>query len=319
MRGARVLVAGGAGFLGSNLCTRLLLDGVEVICLDNFSTGKLANLNGLDELGKLTVFEHDVTVPTSIDGPLDVVLNLASPASPADYLRLPLETLKAGALGTFALLDLAREKNARFVLASTSEAYGDPLVHPQPESYWGNVNPVGPRSVYDEAKRFAEAATMATARMHGVSVGIARIFNTYGPRMRSDDGRAIPNFIRQAMSGDPLTVTGNGSQTRSVCYVTDLVDGLVRLIEEPSVCGPLNIGNPEELQILEIARRVRAAVGSRSEIEFVPRPVDDPSVRRPDVTLADRLLDWQPRVGLDEGLAATVAWFRDQLQTERRA
>jgi dTDP-glucose 4,6-dehydratase len=304
------VVTGGAGFLGSHLCERLLDDGYEVVCLDNFVTGTPANVAHLAETGPFRLVRSDVTEHVYVAGEVDLVLHFASPASPVDYLRLPIHTLKVGAIGTLHTLGLAREKGARFVLASTSEAYGDPQVHPQPESYWGHVNPVGPRGVYDEAKRFAEAMTMAYRRTHGVDTGIVRIFNTYGPRMRPDDGRAIPTFISQALAGQPLTVAGDGLQTRSVCYVDDLVEGIVRLARA-DLAGPVNIGNPQELTVLALAERIRDLVGAASPIEFVPRPQDDPTVRQPDITLARTELGWEPRIPLDEGLKSTIAWMRD--------
>jgi dTDP-glucose 4,6-dehydratase len=304
------VVTGGAGFLGSHLCERLLLDGYEVVCLDNFVTGSPANVAHLAETGPFRLVRANVTEHVYVAGEVDLVLHFASPASPVDYLRLPIHTLKVGAIGTLHTLGLAREKGARFILASTSEAYGDPQVHPQPETYWGHVNPVGPRGVYDEAKRFAEAMTMAYRRTHEVDTGIVRIFNTYGPRMRPDDGRAIPTFIRQALRDEPLTVAGDGLQTRSVCYVSDLVEGIVRLARS-ALAGPVNIGNPQELTVLELAERIRALVGARSPVQFVPRPQDDPTVRQPDITLARQELGWEPRVPLDEGLKTTIEWIRE--------
>lgn len=306
----RVLVAGGAGFIGSALCERLLLDGYEVLCLDNYSTGSPRNIEHLWQLGAFTYLMGDVTERLAIPGPVDVVLHLASPASPKDYARLAIETLKAGSAGTLNCLELAREKEARFILASTSEVYGDPHVHPQPEGYWGNVNPTGPRSMYDEAKRFAEALTTSYRHRLAANTGIARIFNCYGPRMRPNDGRAIPTFIWQALRGDPLTVTGDGGQTRSVCYVNDLVDGLLCLVES-DVAGPVNLGNPEEISMLQLAERIRAAVGSESRIEFIPRPPDDPAMRCPDISLAREILGWEPLTDLDRGLNLTITWYRD--------
>ena len=308
----RALVAGGAGFIGSALCERLLLDGYEVLCLDNYSTGNPRNIEHLSRLGSFTYQEGDVSDRLAIQGPLDVVLHLASPASPQDYARLSIETLKAGSVGTLNCLELAREKRARFVLASTSEIYGDPHVHPQPEGYWGNVNPIGPRSMYDEAKRFAEALTTSYRGRHGTNTGIARIFNCYGPKMRPKDGRAIPTFIWQALRGEVLTVTGDGSQTRSVCYVDDLVAGLVCLTES-DIPGPVNLGNPEEISMLELAKHIREAVGSESRIEFIPLPPDDPKMRCPDISLARELLGWEPVTNLDDGLKPTISWFRDLL------
>jgi len=306
----RAVLTGGAGFLGSHLGERLLNDGFEVLCLDNFLTGTPVNVEHLMELGPFRLVRADVTDYVHIVGGVDYVLHFASPASPIDYLQLPIETLKVGSIGTLHTLGLAKEKGARYLLASTSEAYGDPQVHPQPETYWGHVNPVGPRGVYDEAKRFAEAMTMAYGRHHGVDTTIVRIFNTFGPRMRPDDGRAIPTFIRQAIKGEPLTVAGDGSQTRSVCYVDDLIDGVVRLLGSGHP-GPMNIGNPHELSVLALAETIRDAVGSSSDITFVPRPQDDPTVRQPDISLAQSVLGWQPVVPLHEGLKRTIAWFRD--------
>ncbi|MFI7481872.1 UDP-glucuronic acid decarboxylase family protein [Kocuria sp. M1R5S2] len=307
----RAVVTGGAGFLGSHLCTELRRREVEVVCLDNFLTGSAANIEHLVGDPGFRLVQCDVTDYVHVPGDVDLVLHFASPASPIDYLKLPIHTLKVGSIGTHHALGLAKDKGARFVLASTSEVYGDPQVHPQPESYWGHVNPVGPRGVYDEAKRFAEALTVAYRAEHGVDTGIVRIFNTFGPRMRPFDGRAIPTFIRQALAGEPLTVAGDGSQTRSVCYVSDLVRGILALAGRGHA-GPVNIGNPHELSVLRIARDVLAATGSASEIEFVDRPVDDPKVRRPDTTLATELLDWAPEVSWAEGLAHTVEWFREQ-------
>jgi dTDP-glucose 4,6-dehydratase len=306
----RALVTGGAGFLGSHLCERLIAEGWDVVCVDSLLTGQRGNLDALAGHERFAYVEHDVTEPLSLSGSLDRVLHLASPASPADYLRWPIETLRVGAVGTLNALELATAKEATFFLASTSESYGDPLINPQPETYWGNVNPVGPRSVYDEAKRYAEAATMAYHRAHGLHVNIARIFNTYGPRMRPDDGRAVPSFIRQALAGEPLTVHGDGSQTRSLCYVEDLIDGLFRLITSEHV-GPINVGNPAEITVRELAEAVRKATGSSSRIDLVERPVDDPERRCPDISRARALLGWEPLVPLEEGLARTTAWARD--------
>ncbi|AWH92703.1 NAD-dependent epimerase/dehydratase family protein [Dietzia lutea] len=306
---ARAVVTGGAGFLGSHLCTELRRRGVEVVALDNFLTGTPDNLAHLAADTGFQLMERDVTDYVHVPGPVDLVLHFASPASPIDYLKLPIHTLRVGSQGTHNALGLARDKGARFVLASTSEVYGDPLVHPQPETYWGNVNPVGPRGVYDEAKRYAEALTEAYRTTHGVDTAIVRIFNTFGPRMRPHDGRAIPTFIRQALRGEELTVAGDGSQTRSVCFVDDLVRGILALAESGHA-GPMNIGNPNELEVLRIARDVIEAVGSSSRIRYIDRPVDDPQVRRPDTALATEALGWEPAVPWAEGLARTVEWFR---------
>ncbi|HMA46796.1 MAG TPA: UDP-glucuronic acid decarboxylase family protein [Frankiaceae bacterium] len=306
----RAVVTGGAGFLGSHLCERLLRDGCEVVCLDNFVTGTPANVAHLVEDPAFRLVRCDVTDYVHVGGPVDLVLHFASPASPVDYLQLPIQTLKVGSIGTLHALGLAREKAARFVLASTSEVYGDPQVHPQPEDYWGHVNPVGPRGVYDEAKRYAEALTMAYHRTHAVDTGIVRIFNSHGPRMRPNDGRAIPAFATQALRGAPITVAGDGGQTRSVIYVDDMVEGVVRFARSGHP-GPMNIGNPHELSVLELAELIREVAGSDSPITFVPRPQDDPTVRQPDITLARRVLGWQPRIDLRAGLERTVAWFRD--------
>jgi dTDP-glucose 4,6-dehydratase len=304
----RVVVTGGAGFLGSHLCTRLVAEGREVICLDNLLTGNAGNIGHLQGADGFRFVRCDVTDFVHVPGPVDAVLHFASPASPIDYLKLPIETLKVGSLGTLHGLGLAMEKGARFVLASTSEVYGDPQVHPQPESYWGHVNPVGPRGVYDEAKRFSEALTTAYRTSNGVDTGIVRIFNTYGPRMRPDDGRAIPTFMCQALAGRPLTVAGDGSQTRSICFVDDLVTGILALMRS-GFPGPVNIGNPDEMSVLELAERIIALTGSSSTVEFVDRPVDDPCVRRPDTTLAQQMLGWQPKVPWQDGLARTAEWF----------
>ena len=308
----RAVVTGGAGFLGSHLCQRLLLEGFEVLCLDSFLTGAPANVEHLRDLGPFRLVRCDVTEYVHVPGPVDYVCHFASPASPIDYLQLPIETLKVGSTGTLHTLGLAKEKGARYFLASTSEAYGDPQVHPQPETYWGHVNPVGPRGVYDEAKRFAEAMTMAYRRHHGVDTAIVRIFNTFGPRMRPNDGRAIPAFITQALRGEPVTVAGDGSQTRSVCYVDDLIEGIVRLLFS-DLAGPVNIGNPYEISMHDLATRIIGLTGSHSEIVYVPRPEDDPSVRQPDITLARTALGWEPKVALDEGLKRTIEWFEDAL------
>jgi dTDP-glucose 4,6-dehydratase len=308
----RVLVTGGAGFIGSHLCGFLLGRGADVICMDNFITGAAENIAHLDANPRFALVRHDVTQYIDVAGPLDWVLHVASPASPRDYLELPIQTLKVGALGTYRALGLAKAKGARFLLTSTSEVYGDPLVHPQREDYWGNVNPIGPRGVYDEAKRFAEAMTMAYHRAHGVDTRIVRIFNTYGPRMRLEDGRAIPAFVGQALRGQPVTVFGDGSQTRSFQYVDDLIDGIWRLMQAP-VTDPVNIGNPQEMTLLELAKRIIRLTGSSSEIVFRPLPVDDPKVRQPDITRARTLLGWQPRVDTEEGLRLTIEWFRTRL------
>ncbi len=304
----KVLVTGGAGFIGSHLCDFLLGKDCEVVCMDNLLTGSLENIAHIQD-PRFVFVEYDVTNFISIKGGVDYVLHFASPASPIDYLELPIQTLKVGSLGTHRALGLAKARHAGFLLASTSEVYGDPLVHPQREDYWGNVNPVGPRGVYDEAKRFAEAMTMAYHRVHEVNTRIVRIFNTYGGRMRLTDGRAIPTFIRQALRNEPLTVYGDGSQTRSFTYISDLVDGIWRLMHAP-VNDPVNIGNPREMTLLELAKHVIHATGSTSDIVFRPLPVDDPKVRQPDIGRARRLLGWEPTVELEEGLARTLEWYR---------
>ncbi|MEU9984516.1 UDP-glucuronic acid decarboxylase family protein [Streptomyces sp. NPDC050856] len=306
------VVTGGAGFVGSHLCTALLDAGTEVTCVDDFSTGQRANISALLDRPGFTLVEANVSEPFAVRRPPDLVLHFASPASPADYLRLPLHTLEAGSLGTRHALALAHGSGARFLLASTSEVYGDPQQHPQNERYWGNVNPVGPRSVYDEAKRFGEALTTAQADAHGTDTGIVRLFNTYGPRMRGHDGRAVPTFVRQALAGEPLTVTGDGRQTRSLCYVDDTVRGVLAAAAS-GLRGPVNIGNPAEVTMLDLARLVIALTGSRSEIRFIERPTDDPAVRCPDITLARDKLGWEPRVAAEEGLRRTIAWFRGHL------
>jgi len=308
----RILVTGGAGFIGSHLCEFLLAHGHEVVCMDNLLTGATDNIERLSADPRFSFVKHDVTGYLVVEGSLDYVLHFASPASPHDYLEMPIQTLKVGALGTHRTLGLAKAKRAAFLLASTSEVYGDPLVHPQREDYWGNVNPIGPRGVYDEAKRFAEALTMAYHRFHGVDTRIVRIFNTYGERMRLDDGRAIPAFITQALAGKPMTVYGDGSQTRSFQYISDLVDGIWRLMQAP-VTVPVNIGNPHEMTLLALAEKIRRLAGSPSEIVFEPLPEDDPKVRQPDIGRARTLLDWEPRVDVDEGLGRTIAWFRTRL------
>jgi dTDP-glucose 4,6-dehydratase len=305
----RVVVTGGAGFIGSHLCETLLHKGDEVVCLDSFLTGTPSNVAHLMDHPRFTLQHCDLVHYVHVPGPVDLVLHFASPASPIDYLKLPLETLKVGSIGTWHALGLAKDKHARFVLASTSEVYGDPQVHPQPEDYWGHVNPVGPRGVYDEAKRYGEALTMAYRRAEGLDTAIVRLFNTYGPRMRPNDGRAIPTFVRQALAGEPVTVAGDGSQTRSVCYVSDTVAGILALADS-DLAGPVNIGNPDERSVLSIAQDVIAAAGSASPVRLIERPVDDPEVRRPDTTLARERLGWTPQVGWREGLEQTVAWFR---------
>ncbi len=305
----RVLITGAAGFLGSHLTDRFLADGHTVIGVDNFLTGRPENIAHLAGHDRFRLIQQDVTTHLSIPEPLDGILHFASPASPVDYLRFPIQTLKVGSLGTHNALGLARATGARFLLASTSEVYGDPKVHPQPETYWGNVNPVGPRGVYDEAKRFAEAMTMAYHRAHGVETRIVRIFNTYGPRMREHDGRVVSNFIVQALRGEPLTVYGSGSQTRSFCFVSDLVDGITRLFHSDRV-DPTNIGNPNEFTIRELAARVLRLTGSSSPLREEPLPVDDPMVRQPDITHASTILGWEPTVQLEEGLRRTIAFFQ---------
>ncbi|MDI7274985.1 MAG: SDR family oxidoreductase [Anaerolineae bacterium] len=318
----RILVTGGAGFIGSHLCDRLLAEGHQVVAMDNLVTGSTRNIEHLAGHGGFRFIKHDVTEYIYLEGQLDAVLHLASLPSPVDYLEQPIKTLKVGALGTHKALGLARAKGARFLLASTSEVYGDPRVHPQAEAYWGNVNPVGPRGVYDESKRFAEALAMAYRRTHGVDTRIARIFNTYGPRMRLDDGRVVPNFVSQALRGEPLTVYDDGTRTRSFCYISDMVEGLYRLLLS-DVGEPVNLGNPQEMTILEFARLIGRLSGSRSEVQFVrprdERTADDPNRRCPDITRARTLLGWQPVVPVEEGLRLTIAWFRDRLAEETRA
>jgi dTDP-glucose 4,6-dehydratase len=310
--GARVVVTGGAGFLGSHLSDALLEAGSHVVCLDNFSTGSEDNIAHLVGHERYDVFKHDVTSYLAVPGPVDVVLHLASPASPVDYLRLPIQTLKVGSLGTHNALGLAKEKHARFLMASTSEVYGDPQVHPQPETYWGHVNPIGPRGVYDEAKRFSEAIAFAYHRTHGVDIRVPRIFNTYGPRMRMDDGRAIPTFVKQALDGDPVVVHGDGKQTRSICFVDDLIAGLIAFLVTDDVTGPLNLGSEHEVTVLELAEMVITATGSSSPIVFAPRPEDDPQVRRPDLRLAKELIGWDATVTPVDGIDRTVAWYRER-------
>ncbi|CAN5732328.1 SDR family oxidoreductase [soil metagenome] len=308
MSGRRVVVTGGAGFLGSHRCDSLLAGGDEVVAIDNLSTGKLANIEHLFGHDGFTFVRHDVSTYVWVPGTVDAVLHFASPASPRDYLELPIPTLKVGSLGTHNTLGLAKDKGARYLLASTSEVYGDPQVHPQPETYWGHVNPVGPRGVYDEAKRFAEAMTMAYHRAHGIDVRIARIFNTYGPRLRPGDGRLVSNFLVQALRGKPLTVYGEGKQSRSFCYVEDEVRGLLALLDADYV-GPVNVGNPEEHTVAELAGIILEVTGSSSPLVFDPLPVDDPAQRRPDLTLARSLLGWEPTVELRDGLARTSTWL----------
>jgi dTDP-glucose 4,6-dehydratase len=305
---ARIVVTGGAGFLGSHICETLVRRGDDVVAIDNLLTGSVDNISHLFGEKGFVFVEHDVTNFVHVSGPVDAVMHFASPASPVDYLEYPIKTLKVGSLGTHKTLGLAKDKGARYMLASTSEVYGDPKVHPQTEDYWGHVNPVGPRGVYDEAKRFAEAMTMAYHRSHGVDVRIVRIFNTYGPRIRPNDGRVVSNFLVQALDGKPLTVYGNGSQTRSFCYVDDEVRGILALLDSSHV-GPVNIGNPNEFTVLELAQRVIDITGSSSEIVYEPLPVDDPTQRQPDISLARRVLGWEPLVPLDEGLRHTAAWL----------
>jgi len=308
----RVVVSGGAGFLGSALCRALLARGDEVVCVDNFVTGREDNIRELMDDPRFAFVLHDVSLPVTVDGAVDAVMHLASPASPKDFTEIPIKILKVGSLGTHNLIGLARAKEARFFLASTSEVYGDPLVHPQPETYWGNVNPIGPRGVYDEAKRFAEAMTMAYHRQHGVDVRIVRIFNTYGPRMRPDDGRVVSNFIVQALQGEPLTLYGDGRQTRSFTYLDDEIRGFLALLDSDYV-GPVNIGHPGEFTVAELAEIVIELTGSRSEVVHLPLPVDDPTRRQPDITLARTALGWEPEVPLRQGVASTIPWFRSQL------
>ena len=309
---ARILITGGAGFIGSHLCDYLLLKGHHVLCMDNFITGDIKNIEHIrDE--KFLFVKHDVTNYIYVEGKLDYILHFASPASPIDYLNHPIQTLKVGSLGTHKALGLAKEKNAVFVLASTSEVYGDPLVHPQKENYWGNVNPIGPRGVYDEAKRFAEAITMAYHTYHGLKTRIVRIFNTFGPRMRINDGRAVPTFISQALNGEDITVFGDGSQTRSFCYVSDLVEGIYRLMMSDE-SEPVNIGNPNEMTVLQLAERILKKTDNKSKIIFKPLPVDDPKQRRPDISKAKKLLKWEPVVSLEEGLDRTIEYFKEKLK-----
>ncbi len=307
----RVLVTGGAGFIGSYLCDRFLKEGCEVICIDNLITGSADNIGHIKD-SQFSFIHYDVTNYMYVQGKLDYILHFASPASPLDYLEYPIQTLKVGSLGTHKALGLAKEKRARFLLASTSEVYGDPLIHPQNEDYWGNVNPIGPRGVYDEAKRFSEALTMAYQRYHKVDTRIVRIFNTYGPRMRIKDGRAIPNFIAQALKGEDVTVFGDGTQTRSFCYITDLVEGIYRLLRSDYNL-PVNIGNPQEMTVMGLAQEIAALTGSKSAIVQLPLPEDDPKVRQPDITRAKRIFGWEPRVGLKEGLQHTIEYFKKRM------
>ena len=309
----RTLITGGAGFLGSHFCDYLIEKGHEVICIDNLSTGNMENISHLLGKKRFSFIQYDVTNYLHVDGELHNILHFASPASPIDYLRMPIQTLKVGSLGTHKALGLALSKKARFLLASTSECYGDPLVHPQTEDYWGNVNPVGPRGVYDEAKRFAESMTMAYHRYHGVETRIVRIFNTYGPRMRLEDGRALPAFMGQCLRGEDLTVFGDGTQTRSFCYVDDLVEGICRLLSSGEVY-PVNLGNPDEITLLDLAHRILGVTGSKSRIVHRPLPEDDPKLRRPDIGKAKRLLGWEPRVSLDEGLKRVLPYFRSKVR-----
>jgi dTDP-glucose 4,6-dehydratase len=313
---ARYLITGGAGFIGSHLCESFLSQGHDVICMDNYSTGAQQNIAGFASNRRFTFMDHNVSRYIEVHQPLDFVLHFASPASPVDYLELPIPTLKVGSLGTHNALGLAKAKSAVFLLASTSEVYGDPLVRPQHEEYWGNVNPVGPRGVYDEAKRFAEAMTMAYHRYHGLDTRIVRIFNTYGPRMRMQDGRVVPNFILQALKGEPLTVYGEGEQTRSFQYVDDLVAGIGRLLESGEHF-PVNIGNPHEMTVLQFAKKILELTASKSEIAYRPLPQDDPQVRQPDITKARKLLNWEPKVDLNEGLMKTIDYFRARLKGQQ--
>ncbi|NKZ09072.1 UDP-glucuronic acid decarboxylase family protein [Actinomadura latina] len=318
MRHPRAVVTGGSGFLGSHLCEALLAEGISVVCMDNLLTGTSRNIAHLTGRRDFTFLKRDLTEPVSVPGDVGCVFHLASAASPADYLRYPIQTLEVGSQGTRNALELAEAKGARFVLASTSEVYGDPLVHPQPESYWGNVNPVGPRSVYDEAKRFGEALTSAFRHSRGLDAAIVRIFNTYGPRMRPDDGRAIPTFLRQALTGEDLTVTGDGSQTRSICHVDDTVRGILALALAGHP-GPVNIGSPYEISMADLAQLIIELTGSPSGIRFIGRPEDDPRVRRPDTRLAEDVLGWRPRITVEEGLRSTIEWFGRELLVARTA
>ncbi|MCI0152614.1 UDP-glucuronic acid decarboxylase family protein [Dermacoccus nishinomiyaensis] len=308
----RIVITGGAGFLGSHLSETLVARGHEVVAVDNFVTGRRANVAQLEASGRFELIEHDVTEPFDVDGDVDGILHFASAASPVDYLKLPIETLRVGSQGTQNALELAARKGARLVFASTSEVYGDPQVHPQPETYWGHVNPVGPRGVYDEAKRYAEALVLAYRQARGVDAGIVRIFNTFGPRMRPNDGRAIPNFVRQALAGEPVTVSGDGEQTRSICYVDDLVAGILAMLLDTHDPGPVNIGNPHEISMRDLAQWIIELTGSSSTLEFIERPTDDPTVRRPDTSKAQRLLGWAPQVPVETGLQRTIEWFRTE-------
>jgi len=312
----RTLITGGCGFIGSHLCERFLAEGHDVVAVDNFITGRKENVAHLRTHQRFSVIEHDVSQPLTVDGPVDAVLHFASPASPVDYLHYPIQTLKVGSLGTHITLGLAKAKNARYLLASTSEVYGDPEQHPQREDYWGNVNPIGLRGCYDEAKRFSEAIVMAYHRAHGVNTHIVRIFNTYGERMRLDDGRVLPNFMGQALRGEPLTIYGNGSQTRSFCYVNDLIEGIFRLLFT-EFHEPVNLGNPDEVSILEFAREILALSGSKSAPVFKPLPQDDPKVRKPDITRARQLLGWEPKVNRHDGLKRTMQYFQKQVAESR--
>ncbi|OGS44079.1 MAG: NAD-dependent dehydratase [Elusimicrobia bacterium RIFOXYD2_FULL_34_15] len=308
----RILITGGAGFIGSHLCDRFLGEGHHVICMDNLITGSIENISHLRKEKKFKFVKRDVTKYINIDGNLDAILHFASPASPIDYIKLPIQTLKVGSLGTHNALGLAKEKKAKILIASTSEVYGDPLVHPQKETYWGNVNPIGPRGVYDEAKRFAEAITMAYHRVHRIDTKIVRIFNTYGERMRLKDGRVVPNFIFQALKGKPLTIYGNGKQTRSFSYVSDTVDGIVKLLNS-KLNEPVNIGNPCEYTILEFAKIIQKLTDSKSKIVFQELPCDDPKVRQPDITKAKKLLKWSPKISVEEGIGRTIKWFKKKI------
>jgi len=308
----KILITGGAGFIGSHLCDFFIKRGDSVICLDNLITGAIENLVDVEKNEKFKFIKHDVSKYIEIEEKIDFVLHFASPASPIDYIKYPIQTLKVGALGTHNTLGLAKKKRCPYLLASTSEVYGDPLINPQSETYWGNVNPVGPRGVYDEAKRFAEAMTMAYHRFHKIDTRIVRIFNTYGKRMRLGDGRAIPTFIHQALSGESITIFGKGNQTRSFCYINDLIDGIFRLMNS-NFHQPINLGNPEEISIIDLAKKIISLTNSKSKIEFYPLPVDDPKVRRPDISMAEKILKWFPSTSLEEGLSRTIEWFREKL------